>query len=166
MGKCYTKPIRTSSIRARNRSLRFAVAAAAMPKRALSPVNENFAVANELRIASEAIAQAAVARDYQRRPALLAKYGERGRAMYLQDTRFHLSYLADAISFGLLVVILIARPTGLRSSRGCSVGQCWGNSRTWSRSRRTTTPSRCCRSSIHSSGEACTANVLPSPTNE
>jgi MerR family transcriptional regulator, light-induced transcriptional regulator len=71
-----------------------------MPKRALSPVNENSAVANELRIASEAIAQAAVARDYQRRPALLAKYGERGRAMYLQDTRFHLSYLADAISFG------------------------------------------------------------------
>jgi hypothetical protein len=63
-------------------------------------VNENSAVANELRIASEAISQAAVATDYQRRPALLAKYGERGRAMYLQDTRFHLSYLAEAISVG------------------------------------------------------------------
>jgi MerR family transcriptional regulator, light-induced transcriptional regulator len=63
-------------------------------------MNENSAVVNELRSAAEAIVQAAVARDYSRRPALLAKYGERGRAMYLQDTRFHLSYLADAISFG------------------------------------------------------------------
>ena len=39
-------------------------------------------------------------RDYTRRPALLARYGERGRAAYLQDTRFHLFYLADSISFG------------------------------------------------------------------
>jgi MerR family transcriptional regulator, light-induced transcriptional regulator len=62
-------------------------------------VNENSAVVNELRGAAETIAQSAVARDYARRPALLAKYGERGRALYLQDTRFHLSYLADAISF-------------------------------------------------------------------
>lgn len=63
-------------------------------------MHENFRVVNELRSVAETIAQSAVARDYERRPALLAKYGERGRAMYLQDTRFCLSYLADATSFG------------------------------------------------------------------
>jgi MerR family transcriptional regulator, light-induced transcriptional regulator len=63
-------------------------------------VDENPGVASELRRAAEAISQAAVARDYARRPDLLARYGERGRAMYLQDTRFHLSYLADAVGFG------------------------------------------------------------------
>ncbi len=63
-------------------------------------MDENSSVVNELRSVAEMIAQAAVAGDYARRPDLLVKYGERGRAMYLQDTRFHLSYLADAISFG------------------------------------------------------------------
>ncbi len=63
-------------------------------------MDENSGVADELRSVAEAIAQSAVARDYDRRPALLAKYGERGRAMFLQDARFHQSYLADAISFG------------------------------------------------------------------
>src|SRR6185437_149193 len=60
----------------------------------------NSGVSNELRNAAERIAQAAVARNYARRPALLAKYGELGRARCFEDTRFHLSYLADAISFG------------------------------------------------------------------
>jgi MerR family transcriptional regulator, light-induced transcriptional regulator len=63
-------------------------------------VDENFAAAQELRSLAESVAQTAVVKDYRRRPALLAKYGERGRAAYLQDTRFHLSYLADSISFG------------------------------------------------------------------
>jgi MerR family transcriptional regulator, light-induced transcriptional regulator len=63
-------------------------------------MDENFAVAQELRSFAVSVAQKAVARDYSRRPALLARYGERGRAAYLQDTQFHLSYLADAISFG------------------------------------------------------------------
>jgi MerR family transcriptional regulator, light-induced transcriptional regulator len=63
-------------------------------------MDKNSAAANELRSAAETISLAAVAKDYARRPELLARYGERGRAMYLQDTRFHLSYLADAIGFG------------------------------------------------------------------
>ncbi len=67
---------------------------------ARTAVDENFAAAQELRSLAESVAETAVVRDYTRRPALLARYGERGRAAYLQDTRFHLSYLADSISFG------------------------------------------------------------------
>jgi MerR family transcriptional regulator, light-induced transcriptional regulator len=63
-------------------------------------VDGNSSVVNELRSVVERIAQAAVAKDYARRPALLAKYGDRGRTMYLQDSRFHIFYLADAIRFG------------------------------------------------------------------
>ncbi|HTJ08828.1 MAG TPA: cobalamin-dependent protein [Candidatus Binataceae bacterium] len=63
-------------------------------------MDEKSDAAKELRSVMEAVAQAAVARDYARRPALLAKYGERGRARYLEDTRYHQSYLADAVSFG------------------------------------------------------------------
>jgi MerR family transcriptional regulator, light-induced transcriptional regulator len=63
-------------------------------------LDENYAAAQKLRSLAESVAQTAVSRDYARRPALLAKHGERGRAAYLQDTRFHLSYLADSISFG------------------------------------------------------------------
>jgi MerR family transcriptional regulator, light-induced transcriptional regulator len=77
------------------------VTATALPKSRHGPtVDENFAVAQKLRSLAVSVAQRAVARDYSRRPTLLAKYGERGRAAYLQDTQFHLSYLADAISFG------------------------------------------------------------------
>jgi len=77
------------------------VTATALPKSRHEPtVDENFAVAQELRSLAVSVAQSAVARDYSRRPALLARYGERGKAAYLQDTQFHLSYLADAISFG------------------------------------------------------------------
>jgi len=63
-------------------------------------VDENSGVVNELRSVAETIAQSAVARDYARRPTLLAKYGELGRARYLEDTRYCLSYLAEATSFG------------------------------------------------------------------
>jgi MerR family transcriptional regulator, light-induced transcriptional regulator len=62
-------------------------------------VSEDFAIAQELRSLAGSVAQTAVARDYSRRSALLAKYGERGQATYLQDTQFHISYLADSISF-------------------------------------------------------------------
>ena len=51
-------------------------------------MDEKSAAAKELRSVMEAVAQAAVARDYARRPTLLAKYGERGRARYLEDTRY------------------------------------------------------------------------------
>ncbi len=66
-------------------------------------MDESLSAVNELRSAAEAIAQAAVAKDYARRPALLARYGEHDLTMYLQDSRFHsrfhTTYLADAISF-------------------------------------------------------------------
>jgi methanogenic corrinoid protein MtbC1 len=73
-------------------------------------VQESLSAINELRSIAEAVAQAAVAKDYARRPALLAKYGEHGRTMYLQDTKFHTAYLADAISF--------ARPSIFRDYLG------------------------------------------------
>jgi methanogenic corrinoid protein MtbC1 len=73
-------------------------------------VDESPSAVNELKSAAEAIAQAAVAKDYARRPALLARYGEHGRSMYLQDTRFHTAYLAEAISF--------ARPSIFRDYLG------------------------------------------------
>lgn len=63
-------------------------------------MDENSGVVNELRSVAETIAELAVARDYARRPTLLNKYGERGRARYLEDTRYCLSCLAEATNFG------------------------------------------------------------------
>ncbi len=45
----------------------------------------------------EALAEAAVRNDYARRAAYLKGYGARGRDRYLQDTAYHLSFLADAV---------------------------------------------------------------------
>ena len=73
-------------------------------------MDESFSAVNELRSVADAVAQAAVAKDYARRPFLLERYGERGRAMYLQDTKYHTSYLADAIGF--------ARPSIFRDYLG------------------------------------------------
>ena len=95
------EPSRSTSSRVRgsNLSARFAAVKAAPSKRSIESWTE---IRRRQRTQKRAggIAQAAVARDYARRPALLAKYGERGRARYLEDTRYHQSYLADAISFG------------------------------------------------------------------
>ena len=73
-------------------------------------MDESLSAVKELRSVAEAVAQAAVAKDYARRPALLARYGERGHSMYLQDTKFHTSYLADAVGF--------ARPSIFRDYLG------------------------------------------------
>ena len=44
-----------------------------------------------------ALAAASVEEDYARRPAHLARYGDRGRARYLEDASFHFAFLADAV---------------------------------------------------------------------
>ena len=44
-----------------------------------------------------ALAEAAVVDDYSRRGAYLERYGPRGRARYLEDTAYHLSFLAQAL---------------------------------------------------------------------
>lgn len=95
-------------------------------------MDQNLSAVTELRNASEAIAQAVVARDYSQRPILLTRYGEHGRARYLDDTRFHMSYLADAVRFerpsifrdylGWLNEVLTARgvaPEELRENLKC-----------------------------------------------
>jgi hypothetical protein len=48
-------------------------------------MDKNSTAANEVRSAAETMSRTAVARDYARRPELLARYEERGRAMYPQD---------------------------------------------------------------------------------
>jgi MerR family transcriptional regulator, light-induced transcriptional regulator len=56
-------------------------------------------IAAELRSLAGELAEDTVARDYQRRADWLSRFGERGRALYLQDTKYHLSYLADALAY-------------------------------------------------------------------
>lgn len=63
------------------------------------PMDEGAKIGEELRRAAEHLANDAVARDYQQRADRLARFGERGRELYLQDTRYHLSYLADALTY-------------------------------------------------------------------
>ena len=45
----------------------------------------------------EELIAAVVAEVYARRPELAARYGARGRAACLEDTRYHLRYLATAM---------------------------------------------------------------------
>jgi methanogenic corrinoid protein MtbC1 len=46
------------------------------------------------------LAEAVTERQYELRPDLAERYGERGRAHCLKDAEYHLSYLADAIASG------------------------------------------------------------------
>lgn len=46
---------------------------------------------------ASAITDDVIATDYARRPELLARYGERGRALYRRDNGYHLSFLAEAL---------------------------------------------------------------------
>jgi MerR family transcriptional regulator, light-induced transcriptional regulator len=57
----------------------------------------NFEPGDRLRAVANAIAEAAVAHDYERRPILSERYGERGRANYLQDMLYDVAYLACAL---------------------------------------------------------------------
>jgi signal transduction histidine kinase/ActR/RegA family two-component response regulator len=45
------------------------------------------------------LAEAAVARQYELQPGLRERYGEGGRAKCVQDTEYHLSYLAAAVAY-------------------------------------------------------------------
>jgi MerR family transcriptional regulator, light-induced transcriptional regulator len=56
--------------------------------------------AESLRSHSAAVAAATTERHFQAHPELLERYGARGREKCLQDTHYHLSYLAEAISAG------------------------------------------------------------------
>ena len=46
-----------------------------------------------------ALAEAVVARQYQLQPGLRERYGEGGRAKCVQDTEYHLAYLAAAVTY-------------------------------------------------------------------
>src|SRR5262245_12304032 len=46
----------------------------------------------------QALAEEAVARQYERRPALRQRYGEVGRAKCVQDTAYHLAHLTGALA--------------------------------------------------------------------
>src|SRR5436309_15241434 len=46
-----------------------------------------------------ALAEAVVARQYQLQPGLRERYGEGGRAKCVQDTDYHLAYLAAAVTY-------------------------------------------------------------------
>lgn len=57
------------------------------------------AAANFILTHRQAIAQAVVARQYDRQPELRHRYGESGAAKCVQDTEYHLAYLAVAVKF-------------------------------------------------------------------
>lgn len=61
-------------------------------------VDLNLEVSRALDARRRALAEAVTARQYELRPDLAERYGERGRAHCLQDAEYHLSYLADAIA--------------------------------------------------------------------
>ncbi len=46
-----------------------------------------------------ALAEAVVSRQYERQPELRDRYGERGQAKCVQDTEYHLAYLAAAVTY-------------------------------------------------------------------
>jgi len=48
----------------------------------------------------DAITTDALAADYTRRPELIERYGEKGRAYYRRDNDYHVSFLAEAIANG------------------------------------------------------------------
>src|SRR3954451_16210045 len=45
------------------------------------------------------LAEAVVARQYELQPGLRERYGEGGRAKCVQDTDYHLAYLAAAVTY-------------------------------------------------------------------
>ncbi|HWG89756.1 MAG TPA: hypothetical protein VNZ52_02810, partial [Candidatus Thermoplasmatota archaeon] len=49
----------------------------------------------------EALARRVVERFYEERPEASARWGDRGRRFCLEDTRYHLQYLAAALEFRL-----------------------------------------------------------------
>lgn len=58
----------------------------------------NTDLATKLRENSPAITEHVISREYERRPELVERYGERGRAFYKRDNDYHVSFLAEAIA--------------------------------------------------------------------
>lgn len=56
-----------------------------------------FDTGDRLRAAANRLADATVARDYERRPILLERYGEKGRVKYRQDILYNVATLASAV---------------------------------------------------------------------
>lgn len=59
---------------------------------------DNIDLAAQLRDKSPAITELVISKDYARRPELIERYGERGRAFYKRDNDYHLSFLAEAVA--------------------------------------------------------------------
>lgn len=55
-------------------------------------------VGRKIAVGLDALAEAVTARHYESRPELTARYGEAGRAKCVQDARYHLTYLSEAIA--------------------------------------------------------------------
>ena len=53
-----------------------------------------------IRVRTPALAEAVVDEQYRRRPGLEARYGPNGRAKCVQDTRYHLRFLAGSVEWG------------------------------------------------------------------
>jgi MerR family transcriptional regulator, light-induced transcriptional regulator len=58
----------------------------------------NTGIAPLLDTQRDTLAEAILARQYARQPELAARYGVNGRAKCLQDVRYHLSFLAEAVA--------------------------------------------------------------------
>lgn len=58
------------------------------------------AAAEALRARAHQVAEATTVSHFQAHPELLERYGARGREKCLQDTHYHLSYLAEAVTVG------------------------------------------------------------------
>ena len=53
-----------------------------------------------IRIRTTALAEAVVGEQYRRQPELEARYGPAGRANCVQDTKYHLRFLAGSVEWG------------------------------------------------------------------
>ncbi len=61
--------------------------------------DRNREIGQTLESQRRALAEAVVARQYQLQPGLRERYGEGGRAKCVQDTEYHLAYLAAAVTY-------------------------------------------------------------------
>ncbi|MDZ7684422.1 MAG: hypothetical protein U5O39_04970 [Gammaproteobacteria bacterium] len=59
---------------------------------------DNIDLAAQLRDKSPAITELVISKDYARRPELIERYGERGRAFYKRNNDYHLSFLAEGVA--------------------------------------------------------------------
>src|SRR5438270_13715546 len=74
-------------------------AGAALDRAARAMADPNREAGQYLETQRRALAEAVVARQYELRPGLRERYGEGGRAKCVQDTEYHLAYLAAAVTY-------------------------------------------------------------------